>query len=370
MRLPTAAILTLISVTSFAQQAKTPVAPSAALTAERAVKYRRPSDLHFSADGSHLICAVSEVNGPTIESHLWLLHVGHDELHQFTFSQKSERLARWSPVSGELAFLSNRAGATQVYVMAPDAGEAQVVTASEPGVSDFRWSPDGRQIAFLAPESAHLQADSEPRIADSEQDLARLWIVDLASRKVRQLTSGDWRIDDFEWIRSNQILAMASDHPRSDAWNDALYSISSTDSAITLVAQPNQPFNKLETSPGHSQFSYVSTRNAGPIAHDLFVQSAISGAARDITSRIDRAVLQTRWQNETTVLVRVADGFRNRVFRTNLSGIAVAIDLPYSVRDFDVRRDGTLAFTAVGFNRLPEVFVRRTDGILTQVSHL
>ena len=111
MRLPAAAILALISVMSFAQQAQAPAAPSVALTVERAVKYRRPSDLHFSADGSQLICAVSEVNGPTIESHLWLLHVGHDGLHQFTFSQKSERLPRWSPVRAELAFLSNRDGA-------------------------------------------------------------------------------------------------------------------------------------------------------------------------------------------------------------------------------------------------------------------
>ena len=51
-------------------------------------------------------------------------------------------------------------------------------------------------------------------------------------------------------------------------------------------------------------------------------------------------------------------------------GLAAAIDLPYSVRAFDVAPDGTLIFAGVGFNRLPELFIRRIDGTIEQVSHL
>ena len=260
----------------------------------------------------------------------------------------------------------------QVYVMSADGGEAHAVTTSTTGVSDYHWSPDGKQIAFLArePEPEQSNADTDPQIADREQDLERLWVVDLASSKTRQLTRGAWRIDDFGWSNSDQILAMASDHPKDETWNDALYSISVKDANITLAGKPSQPFDGLVISPGRTQFSFVSTRSGGPIPHDLFLQTVSGGPARDVTSAIDRAVIDARWQNDSTIFVRVADGFRNRIFRVDSNGTAAPIDLPYSVRAFDVARDGTLIFAGVGFNRLPELFLRRVDGAIEQVSHL
>jgi len=372
MRFSGPAGVVILSIASLAQQANIQDRPSIPLSPERAVKFRRPSDLHFSPDGSRLVCVVSQVNGPTIESHLWWLRVGQGELRQFTFSQKSERLPQWRPDGGSLAFLSNRAGPMQVYVMPTDGGEAHAVTASTTGVTDYHWSPDGKQVAFLAPEPEPEQGktDSDAQIADREQDLERLWVLDLASSKTRQVTRGAWRIDDFGWSSSDQILAMASDHPKAETWNDALYSISVKDATITRTSQPNQPFDGLVISPGRTQFSFISTRTGGPIPHDLFLQTVSGGSARDATSAIDRAVIDARWQNDSTILVRVADGFRNRIFRLDSNGTAAAIDLPYSVRAFDVARDGTLIFAGVGFNRLPELFIRRIDGTIEHVSHL
>ena len=334
------------------------------------MKFRRASDLHFSPDGSRLVCVVSELNGPAIESHLWLFHLGHGELHQFTFSQKSERSPRWAPDGGSVAFLSNRAGSMQVYVVPTSGGEARPVTNSATAVSDFHWSPDGKQIAFLAAEPEQGKDENDVQIADREQDLERLWVADLASRKTRQMTRGAWRVDDFDWPSSDRILVMASDHPKAETWNDALYSISLKDAAITLLGKPNQPFEGLLLSPGRKQFSFLSTRTGGPIPHDLFLQSVSGGTARDVTSAIDRAVIDAKWQNDSTIFVRAADGFHNRIFRIGSDGVAAAIELPHSVRAFDVASDGTLAFVGVGFNRLPELFIRHIDGAVEQVSHL
>ncbi|MGA9527576.1 MAG: S9 family peptidase [Terriglobales bacterium] len=370
MRLPDLALVAVLSIACLAQQPSAPSRTSVPLTPERAVKYQRPSDLHFSPDGSRLVCVVSQVNGPAIESHLWLLRVGQGELRQFTFSQKSERLPQWSPDGGSLAFLSNRAGTMQVYIMPADGGEAHAVTADATGVSDYHWSPDGKQVAFLAREPEQGKAENDAQIADREQDLERLWVVDLASSKTRQLTRGALRIDDFGWSSSDQILAMASNHPKDETWNDALYSISVKDATITLASKPNQPFDELVISPGRTQFSFISTRTGGPEPHDLFLQTVNGGPARDVTSTIDRAVIDARWQSDSTIFVRVADGFRNRIFRLNSNGTVAAIDLPYSVRAFDVAPDGTIIFAGVGFNRLPELFIRRIDGTIAQVSHL
>jgi dipeptidyl aminopeptidase/acylaminoacyl peptidase len=362
-------LFAVLSTAAFAQAVTALHAGAVPLTPERAVKYRRPSDLHFSPDGSRVVCTVSEVNGPTIESHLWLMQVGPGTLRQITFSQKSERSPHWQPGGDGLAFLSNRAGTTQVYLMPPDGAESRAVTASATDVSDFRWSPDGRQIAYLAREADTAKKDDDPKIADREQDLERLWVIELASGQQRQVTRGAWRIDEFGWLKSDRILVVASNHPKNEEWNDALYSLS-LDGTATRIAQPNQPFHGLLVSPDGTQFAYGGTRNNGPIAHDLFLQAPGGGTARDVTSSIDRAVLDTRWQNAGTIFVRVADGFRNRIYRVDLTGGATPIDLPYSARAFDVASDGTLVFAGVGFNRLPELFVRRVDGSVSQLGRL
>jgi dipeptidyl aminopeptidase/acylaminoacyl peptidase len=363
------ALIALLPIATFAQAVAASSVAAVPLTPERAVKYRRPSDLHFSADGSRVVCVVSEVNGPSTDSHLWLMELAPGTLRQITFSQKSERSPRWQPGSGALAFLSNRTGKTQVYLTTLDGAEPRAVTSSATDISDFRWSPDGKQIAYLAREPDPDRRDDDPKIADREQDLERLWVIDLASGQQRQVTHGAWRIDEFDWLSSDRLLAVASNHPKNEEWNDALYSLA-LDGTATRVAGPNQPFHGLLVFPGGTRFAYAGTRDHGPTAHDLFVQAAGGAAARDVTASIDRAVLDARWQNDGTLFVRVADGFRNRIYGIDLQGRAAPIDLPYSARGFDVAGDGTLVFVAVGFNRLPELYVRRADGSVAQIGKL
>ena len=365
------ALLSLVCVAQSAGPIATGTTPIA-LTPERAVRLRRPSDLHFSPDGARLACVVSEFNGSKMMRHLWLLDVGRGEFRQFTFTQKSDWSPRWSPDGKALAFLSNRSGVTQVYVMRLEGGEADPITASSKEMSDFAWSPDGKQIAFLAPEpeAGGRDSNSDAQVEDREQDLDRLWVVDLASRKTRQLTSGAWRISEFDWVSSDRILAIANDKPKAETWTNALYSVSVRDGSFSLFSKPNQPFEGLLVSPGRTQFAFVSTRASGPIPHDLFLQATNGVSASDMTSSTDRAVSDARWQDDSVILARVADGFRNRIYRIAPNTAPASIDLPLSVRTFDVARNGTVAFVGVGFDHLPELFLRTPEGTVRQVSHL
>jgi dipeptidyl aminopeptidase/acylaminoacyl peptidase len=340
------------------------------LTPEHAVKFRRISDLHFSPDGSSAVCVVSEVNGPTIETHIWLADLNTRQLGQFTFSQKNERLPQWAPRGDSLAFLSNRAGPTQVYVVPRSGGEARSLTASGSDVTDFRWSPDGKQIAYLAREPDSKRDGNAPHIADHEQDVERLWVLDLASGSTRTLTNGSIRIEAFDWVSSERIVAMAAEQPRLETWHSALYEIPVADQVPRLIGEPNQPWRGLWLSPSRKQLSLVSTRSAGPIPHDLFLQSVAGGTARDVTSSVDRAVLDARWESDTAIVILIADGFTNRLIRVSDRGTPTNIELPYSVRAFDVARSGKIVFAGVGFNRLPELFVRLANGSVSQIGEL
>src|SRR5207248_8706229 len=107
----------------------------------------------------------------------------------------------------------------------------------------------------------------------------------------------------------------ATNQPKTETWNTSLFNISVTDRKLTPFAQPKQPFGGLTISPDRTQISYAAARNGGPMPYDLFLQSAAGGAPLDVTAKIDRPVLGVKWQNNSTALISVADGFRYRLYR-------------------------------------------------------
>ncbi|MBV9301783.1 MAG: S9 family peptidase [Acidobacteriaceae bacterium] len=350
---------------------------SASLTPEQAIQSRNISALTFSPDDSQLACVVSEPpkDGPPA-SHIWILDIARNDFRQLTFSAKSESAPRWSPDGRALAFLSDRNERMQIYLLQMVGGEASALTSGKNAVSEFRWSPDGTEIAFLAPE-AKSEADEkkekdkdDAKVADREQDLARLWIVNAASKTVRQLTRGAWKIEDFDWISAGRILAVATDQPKSETWNTAIFDVSTADGKMTPFSRPGQPFGGLSISPDRTHIAYVATHNAGPAPHDLFLQDVAGGPPRDATAAIDRRVLGVKWQNDFTPVVSVDDGFRLRLYKLNLSGSPSPIDLAYSNGDFAVAKDGTVVFVGFAFNRRGELFIQPPNSSAKQVSHV
>ncbi len=349
----------------------------AVLTPEQAIKSRSISGLTFSPDGSRLACVVSEPpKGAAPESHVWIFDVRRGEFRQFTFSAKSDSAPRWSPDGQTLAFLSNRDERNQIYLLRMEGGEAAALTSGKTAAGAFRWSPDGTQIAFLAtepkPEAEEKKEKDkdDAKVADRDQDLPRLWVVDIASKKARQVTHAGWRIGQFEWISADHVLAVATNQPKAELWTNAIFNISIGDGKFAPFSQPNQPFGGLTVSPDRKLVGFVAAHRAGPDPHDFFLADLTGGPSRDVTASIDRRVLGVKWQNDSTALMSVADGFRYRLYRVSSNGSPVRVDLSYSNGDFDIARDGTLAFIGYGFNRLPELFLQRGNDDAKQVSHI
>jgi len=361
-----------------AQTPAIPVTPApTVLTPEQALKVRRISDLNFSPDGSRLVCVVSEPpKGQAPETHLWLLDVARADFRQFTYSPKSENSPRWAPDGKTLAFLSSRGEKMQVYLIRADGGEAAALTASKTDVGQFRWSPDGTQIAFLAkepPTDAEEKKDKDKddaKVSDREQDLNRIWLIDISTKKARQLTKGAWRIDQFEWLASDRLLTVASNKPKEEIWNQSLFTVSVADGKFTFFSQPAQPFGGITVSPNRTALSFVGPRNAGPDPHDLHLQSVSGGEARNVTASIDRDVRGVKWQDDATLYAIVSNGFYSRLVRVAAKGLAQLVEMPGLAGSFDVARNGTLAYVGGNFNQLNELFLKTANHDPVQISHL
>ena len=119
------------------------------LTPEASLNLRSISDLQFSPDGSRLAFVVSEPpKGERRARHIWIYDSQSGAIRQFTYSAKTESFPRWSPDGKQLAFLSNRDEEQHLYVMRADGGEGTALTKGKRAVQSFAWSPDGKQIAF------------------------------------------------------------------------------------------------------------------------------------------------------------------------------------------------------------------------------
>ena len=170
------------------------------------------SEPQFSPDGNSIVYTVSTVNtaADKSQSDLWRVRYDGSERVQLTHTpDSSEWRPQWSADGQWLAFLSDRGGAdatTQVWAMPTRGGVVRKLSDFPGGVEDFVWSPDGRQMAVIAPDPELPPGSEKPKnpppiVAeryqfknDEEGFLGtrhkHLYLFDIASGKSAALTSG------------------------------------------------------------------------------------------------------------------------------------------------------------------------------------
>jgi len=115
--------------------------------------------------------------------HLVSLEEGVTSSRRLTFTEEHDEDApTWAPDGGSFVFSSDRDASVagirgrQLYVMRTDGGEARRVTNAAQGVSDFRFSPDGRWMVYRSGERGKeqlyripgtLPAEVEPEVLTS-----------------------------------------------------------------------------------------------------------------------------------------------------------------------------------------------------------
>ncbi|HEX3646374.1 MAG TPA: DPP IV N-terminal domain-containing protein, partial [Vicinamibacterales bacterium] len=144
----TKTVFVLVALAGAVAAAQPPV-----LTPAQTLERRGIGELELSPDGTRVVFTVTEpVKGAARQRNIWLLDLASQQVRQLTFSAKSDSSPRWAPDGRDIAFLSDRDGAAQLYLLPMRGGESQRLTDRREKVDAFRWSPDGRQIALLMAE--------------------------------------------------------------------------------------------------------------------------------------------------------------------------------------------------------------------------
>lgn len=201
------------------------------LTLDDIFAIERVSDARISPDGSRVAFVVTreftEGEHSVPASSIWIVPFdGSEPARQFTASIHADTSPRWSPDGKELAFLSDRekADILQVYVMPTSGGEARKLTEAKAGVSALAWSPDGARIAFLAAdaktedEEKREKARDDAVHVDHDYKFTRLWVADARGGEARVITPSAYQVRGFAW-RERGWAIVTSPTPKEDDVN-------------------------------------------------------------------------------------------------------------------------------------------------------
>jgi dipeptidyl aminopeptidase/acylaminoacyl peptidase len=118
------------------------------------------ADPQIAPDGSRVAFVRVWVNqkADRYDSALWVVPTNGGAARQLTAGPR-DSTPRWSPDGRQLAFIRSaekegRPQPPQIYLLAFDGGEAQPLTEMARGAGGFEWSPDGRTIAFTSSEDS------------------------------------------------------------------------------------------------------------------------------------------------------------------------------------------------------------------------
>jgi dipeptidyl aminopeptidase/acylaminoacyl peptidase len=300
-----AVVLASVSVTPARGQDKV-------LTPELILTLRQVAEARISPDGSRVALQIArprteaEPPGGAIQE-LWLAAPGSEPV-RFTADEHGDREPRWSPDGRQIAFLSRRTGSefTQVYLIAVDGGEAQRLTDAEHSVLAFKWSPDGRSIAYTVTDPKtkdEQEAERKGRdwtVADRNYKHIRLHAVDVATRKAHVVTTADLTVHDFDWSPDGrQLVIAAADTPTIDDsfMKQQIQTVPAAGGVPRLVVPTAGKLSSPRWSPDGRWIAWLgATALNDPSAGSVFVVSAFTGEGlENLTPNYDGSATSLSW---------------------------------------------------------------------------
>jgi dipeptidyl aminopeptidase/acylaminoacyl peptidase len=374
----------------------------------------------ISPDGSLVVYAVDMpvASGKHRDAHIWLAATGEPgTARPFAYSTSAEDSPDWSPDGAHIAFLSDRANplaegegspfhfsiapgserkdvtvpkkdetaakddasvakpAMQLWWIALNGGEAEPLTNLPGGIRSFKWSADGKSIAFIRTdtdtpeERARKAAKNDQNLIDRDYHYDRLWIYDLASHQARLLTTQDLNVDAIDWSPDGLLMvARVSPTPRlDDYWRvSKVVLLSTTTGAMTRTIEEHSGYASPAFSHDGSFIAFSRFTQPGAnlrgITDEHCVEKLSDGSIIRLEDKLHGTIAHMLWAGPGSRLI-VSEYVDAHTESAEIDAASFTVKLlpglPVNTEeDFHASRDGqTLAFLGDTPTVPPEVYI-------------
>ncbi|MBV9723535.1 MAG: S9 family peptidase, partial [Gammaproteobacteria bacterium] len=311
-----------------------------ALTPEDWYRFQAVSDLRVAADGTAVAYLVTSYDKGSDESRaaLWTADWSGSHGEPLTHGE-SVSAPRFSPDGRSISFLCARPEGepTQLWLMDRHGGQPRQLTHVHREITGYEWAPDGAHIVLVMRGPEETGAEGKPPKAGrartvhkgenavkpividayqfkEDQDgylttesRSHLYLLDVHSGAIEPLTSDVERADSHPvFSPDGRQIAYVSRRPgggAEDAGVDEIYLIPAAAGAkprrLLKTWTPNR--QHLEWSPDGRQIAFLigdEPKYNAYILDDLAVVEVSSGKVRDLTSKLDRAVLSPAFASD------------------------------------------------------------------------
>jgi dipeptidyl aminopeptidase/acylaminoacyl peptidase len=343
------------------------------------VTMERLGDPRPSPDGNWVVFTRrtwdSEANKAT--TNLWLVSLDGKTLRQLTSAKQiADTGPVWSPDGRSVAFVSNRGGSSQIWMIRTDGGEPRQLTKFPIDVGNIQWSPTGSHIAFSAEVYRDAKGFDETAKRDKEKSdgpvkamkfdrlMIRHWdtwfeekrshvfVVPLKKGGERRAEGGgpdgDWVLagepvdvmkgvdgdcpikpfggaEDFAWSPDGKEIAYTTQVGHDEAWSTDLniYLVPVTGGEAKCITAANKATDTGPVySPDGETIAYRAMARPG-FESDRFrikLYDRKTGKTRTLTEEWDRSPGSIAWSRDAkTLFVAAQELAREKIFAVDAS---------------------------------------------------
>jgi dipeptidyl aminopeptidase/acylaminoacyl peptidase len=369
-------------------QAQQPPTQPRPVTVNDLFEIREVSDPQLSPDAQFVAYAVKTLllKEDKSEERIWTVPTAGGDAVPMTAEGVSSSHPRWSPDGKYLAFLSARyEGKTQVWLLNRSGGEAQRFTDTPQDVDNFFWSPDSTRLLVILrdPSEEELAAaktkdkgaddkDKKPKtkkpwvidrlqfkvdeVGYLDRRRTHLYIVDLATKALTQITFGDYDDAQPAWSPDSRLIAFASNRSKPDpdrTYNTDIWVVAAnnTDKGAQLTQVTTSPGDDSSPawSPDGKLIAYTSQLDPHLFqyaTHHVAVSPSSGGVARVLTQAFDRNASEPRFSPDGISIYFIADDDGTQILaRVSATGgeVTRAIAGRFMLYAYSLAKNGDIA---------------------------